>query len=57
LLPDESLVVIHDLDLIGSGIRPHEADAVLVVNANAVLAFSISDQSFEPIAGRNSQLV
>jgi hypothetical protein len=39
-------VVVHDLDLVGISVPPYETDAVLVVNANAVLALAIAFQGF-----------
>ena len=36
---------------------PYKTDAPLIVNANAVLPFSIVFQCFEPIGRRNSQVI
>jgi hypothetical protein len=35
---------------------PYEADAILVVNPDAVLTLPISAQRFQAIAGRNQQI-
>jgi len=40
-------VVVHDLNLVGISVPPFETDAVLVVNANAVLALAIAFQGFQ----------
>lgn len=48
-------MIIHDPDPLRSLIRPSEADAIPVVNANAVLPFSISFQGFQAIPRRHSE--
>jgi hypothetical protein len=42
---------------VGIAVAPHEAHAELIVDANAVLAFSITVQLFQPVAGRDSQIL
>jgi hypothetical protein len=39
------------------GISPPETDPPLIVDSNAVLTFPVSCQFFQPIAGRNSQIL
>ena len=51
------LVIIDDLDIRRAGTRPLEADAVLIVDSNAVLSPTISTQRLQPIAWRNPQLI
>jgi hypothetical protein len=36
--------VVDDLDVDGSGVRPGEADTVLIVDPDRVLAFSVADE-------------
>jgi hypothetical protein len=48
---DASLAVVDDLDLVGVTVVPAEADAPLVVDADAVLAVAITLERFEPVAG------
>jgi hypothetical protein len=50
-------VVIGDLYIISVAISPDKADSVLIVDANAVLAFTISRQGFEVIAREDRQIV
>lgn len=50
-------MVIDNFDLIGAGIRPHEADSILIIDANAVLALAIADESLQAISRRNTQFV
>lgn len=48
-------MVIGDLDFVGVAVFPSKADAPLVVDSNAVLAFTIASQCFESVAGRNAE--
>jgi hypothetical protein len=47
--------IVHNLDILGTGLRPAKANAPLVVNADAVLAFSVAVERFEAISGRRLQ--
>jgi hypothetical protein len=49
-------VVVDDLDVEGIGGAPDEADAPLIVDADAVLASTSALERLEPIAGRNAQI-
>lgn len=49
-------MVIHDLYLGRVALAPHEADAPLVVDANAVLPLSVAFQLFKPVTGRSGQV-
>jgi hypothetical protein len=49
-------VVIGDLNVEGVPILPAEANAVLVVDPNAVLPFAIARQGFELVAGDRGQV-
>jgi hypothetical protein len=50
-------VVVHDLNILRTFRRPHEAHAELVVNANTVLTGTVALQRFQPIARRHAQVV
>jgi hypothetical protein len=50
-------VVIHDFDILCTPRGPDEADAKLIVNANAVLSPATAGQGFQAIAGRYPQIV
>jgi hypothetical protein len=50
-------VIVGDLYIISVTISPDKADSVLIVDADAVLAFAISRQSFEVIAREDRQIV
>ncbi len=49
-------MVVHNLDIVGIPVSPHKTNAPLIVDANAVLPFSISLQRFQVIARRRSQI-
>ena len=49
-------MVVNDFDSIGAVLGPHEADSPLVVDAYAVLPFSVIFQWFEPIGWRYLQV-
>lgn len=50
-------MVVDDFDSIRAGSRPDEADAELVVDADAVLACAITSQGIQPVARGNMQVV
>ena len=50
-------VVIDDFHVVGVAVSPTEADAPLIVNPDAVLAFALPLQGFEPIGRRNAQII
>jgi hypothetical protein len=50
-------MVIDDLDLAGMPGLPDEANAPLVVDADAVLSGSITLEGFKPIAGGHPQII
>jgi len=49
-------MIIDDFDLL-CAVVPNEADAVLVIDADAVLAFAVTFECFEVIARRATQVV
>jgi hypothetical protein len=48
---DSLLVIVHDFDVFGAirARRPLETKAPLLVDPNAVLAFSVAGESLQPI--------
>ena len=50
-------MIVHDLHLVGFAAVPNEADAPLVVDANAVLSFTVARKGLKPVPRRNSQVV
>jgi hypothetical protein len=55
--PAKRSVVIRYFHLIGIAVPPHEAQAELVVDPNAMLTVPITAQPFQPVTGRNSQIL
>jgi hypothetical protein len=51
-----SVVTVDDFDMMGSSFPPDETDAPLLIDADRMLACAIRFQSFQPIAGRRSQI-
>ena len=51
------LVIVGDFDVHWPGGRPEEADAPLVVDADAVTAFEVALQLFETVSRWNTQIV
>jgi hypothetical protein len=49
-------VIIHDLDVVRVPLVPAKADAVLIVDPNAVLADPIPLQRFQPIARQRGKV-
>jgi hypothetical protein len=49
-------MVVYDFNRIRFALDPGEADTVLVIDANTILAFPLAPKSFQLIAGRYSQL-
>lgn len=49
--------MVDDLDAFGVVLGPDEAQPPLFVDADTVLSFSIAFERFEPVTGRNSQVI
>ena len=50
------LVVVRDFDLVGIATLPSEADAVLIVDADAVLPAAVATQALQAVPGRDRQI-
>lgn len=50
-------MIVSHFDVVGVACLPTEADAPLVIDANAMLASAIARQSFQPIGRWNPQIV
>jgi hypothetical protein len=51
-----STVVVYDLHILGSALGPPKADAILVVNPDAVLPSSVTPQLLQSIGRRCSEI-
>ena len=49
-------MVIHDFHVVGIPIAPDKADATLIVDANVVLPFAVSVESFKTVPRRRRQV-
>jgi hypothetical protein len=50
-------VIVRYFDIVSILLMPHEANPILVVDPDAVLPMPVSLEFFQPIAGRNSEIV
>jgi hypothetical protein len=50
-------MIVDDFHVVGVTFPPHEADAVLIIDSDAVLALALAVQSLQPVPGRNVQIV
>jgi hypothetical protein len=51
-----TLVVVHDLDVVGISVTPHETKTPLVVDPDTVLPFPIAAQRFQTVPRRCCQI-
>jgi hypothetical protein len=49
-------MIVNDFDILGTGVRPNEADAPLVVDPDTVLSDAIATQQFQPVSRRRSKI-
>jgi hypothetical protein len=47
-------MIVNDLDLVRTGVGPHEAQPPLIVDAHALLPSPITPERFKPIAWRRT---
>jgi hypothetical protein len=50
-------VIINDLHFVELPILPDEADAVLIVNPNTVLTFSVAAQRLKAVSRKDPQVI
>ena len=50
-------MVIDDFHIAGIAVPPHEADAIMIIDSDAVLTLSLAVQSLQPVSGRNIQII
>jgi hypothetical protein len=51
------LVIVHDLNVVGVAVPPAEANAPLIVDANAMVASAIAFELFEPIVRWHAEIL
>ncbi len=47
-------MVVHDFHIVGVAVPPHEADAILIIDPDAVLALALAVQRLQPVSGRHA---
>lgn len=50
-------MVVHDLNVKYLPLLPAKADPPLIIDADAVLALAVAFEGFEPVAGRNLEIL
>jgi hypothetical protein len=50
-------VIVYDFDVLDSACGPDETHAVFVIDADGILAFAVTLERFQPISGRDPQVV
>jgi hypothetical protein len=50
-------MVVDDFHVVGVAISPLEADAILIIDSDAVLTFALAVQSLQPVSGRYTQII
>jgi hypothetical protein len=49
-------MIVDDFNVL-CAVTPSEADAPLIVDADTVLSFAVTFECFQPVAGRNAEIV
>ena len=50
-------MVVDDFHVVGVALPPHEADAISIIDSDAVLAVALAVQSLQLVSGRNIQII
>jgi hypothetical protein len=50
-------MVVDDFHVEGVALPPHEADAILIIDPDAVLALALALQRLQPVSGRHAQII
>jgi hypothetical protein len=50
-------MVVDDFHIVGVAVPPHEADAILIIDSDAVLALALAVQSLQPVSGGDIQII
>ena len=50
-------MVVDDFHIVGVAVPPHEADAILIIDSDAVLALTLTVQSLQPGSGGDIQII
>jgi hypothetical protein len=50
-------MIVDDFNVVRVAFTPHEADAILIIDPDAVLALTLAAQSLQPISWRDIQII
>jgi hypothetical protein len=50
-------MVVDDFHSVGVALPPHEANAILIIDPDAVLALAFAVQRLQPVSGRHAQII
>jgi len=50
-------MAVDDFHIVGVDVPPPEADVILIIDSDAVLALALTVQSLQPVSGRNIQII
>jgi hypothetical protein len=50
-------MVVDDFHIVGIAVPPYEADAILIIDSDAVLTFALAVQSLQPVSRGNIQII
>jgi hypothetical protein len=50
-------MIVNNFDLFSASIGPNETDTPLIIEADRVLPFTVSLQSFQPVTGRRVKII
>src|SRR4051794_13823630 len=56
IIPSPRLVIVHDLHVVRVPVAPDEADAIMIVDPNTVLAPSVASERLESVARECRQI-
>jgi hypothetical protein len=50
-------MVVDDFHVAGVALQPQEADAILIIDPDAVMALALAVQRLQPVSGRHAQII
>ena len=50
-------MVVDDFHVVGVALPPHEADTIVIIDPDAVLALALAGQRLQPVSGRHAEFI
>ena len=50
-------MIVDDFHVVGFALPPHEADAILIIDPDAVLVLALAVQQLQPVSRRHPQII